>query len=84
MQVCGVIKTVLEYAVDACRLSGNFCHILLSCTLKKNTHTCFPMGKSSVIWSHQGLTLARSTGRRAPPWASGAAVRTEHRPKLEL
>ena len=53
MQVCGVIKTVLEYAVDACRLSGNFCHILLSCTLKKNTHTCFPMGKSSVIWLWQ-------------------------------
>lgn len=45
MQVCGVIKTVLEHGVNACRLSGNYCHILLSCTLK-NTHTClFSNGK---------------------------------------
>lgn len=53
MQVCGVIKTVLEHGVNACRLSGNYCHILLSCTLKKHTHACFPMGKSSVIWLWQ-------------------------------
>ena len=45
MQVCGVIKTVLEYAVDACRLSGNFCHILLSCTLKKKHTYLFSNGK---------------------------------------
>ena len=50
MQVYGVLKTVLEH-VNACKVNGNYCHILLSYTLKKNT--CFLMGKSSVIWLWQ-------------------------------
>ena len=60
MQVCGVIKTVLEHGVNACRLSGTYCHILLSCTLKKThmpvfqweSHLSFGCGRIQVKNCH--------------------------------